>query len=252
MNRYFFVKLFLGVIFIALYQNCSSKKELKVHDSNGVLLYEWFFEKDTLTGKKITYWANGKVKEVHNFENGKLNGEYLGYYANGHIARRSFFYNNIIRGAALKFFEQVDSVVETEQYFLDVGGKQYGYYYKVFNESGRLVSEDRTVGLDFDCVGRRKSARIYFSDDFQYDSVYLIIGNFADDFSLDEAVSIDTLRITQLPITISLDSLHNRDNVVRGKCIFFAGTSEVDSSLVNVKMRWFEERVPAICDSLVQ
>lgn len=248
MNRYFLIKIFLAVAISTIFQDCSKNKELKVYDSNGSLRSEWIFDTDTLTGKKITYWDNGQVKEVHNFKNGKLDGEYRGYYKNGYIARKSQFYNNIVRGPAFKFFEDANGSVETETYFLDVMGKQYGYYSKVFDNTGEIITEKRATRLNFDCNHTQKSARLFFADDFSYDSVYVIVGDFAADFSLNKTASVDTIRTKHLPVSILLGSNLEGDSIVRGKCIFFTGTNEGDSTLVNVKIRWLEEKVPAMCE----
>jgi len=185
--------LFLTIFFCC--QNCSQERELIVHDENGVRRHKWIFETDTLTGKRITYWPNGQVKEIHNFENGKFHGEYIGYYRSGHIARSTRFYNNVIRGAARKFFEHPESLIESETYFLDVIGKQYAYYHKNFDKNGKVISEERTVRCDFNCTQGGKFAQMNFVDDFSYDSVYIIIGNFNPNFSIPkETVSVDTIR----------------------------------------------------------
>jgi hypothetical protein len=187
------------------------------------------------------------VKEIHHFKNGKLHGEYLGYYQSGYLARRSHFYNNITRGPALKFFDQVDSVVETESYFLDVMGKQYAYYRKMFDVTGNLIREERTLRLDFNCNEGQSFGQINFADDFRYDSVYLIVGEFRPNFSLGKTASIDTIRALQLPASVPLNDAVVVDGSIRGKCIFFVGTNEKDSGLVNVKIRWFEETIASIC-----
>jgi hypothetical protein len=240
----------LSLVFFALFQNCSQNKELKVYDSDGVLRYEWLFEKDTSTGKKLSYWVDGRIKEIHVFENGNLNGEYLGYYANGYVARKSHFYNNIARGPALKFSEKVEGLVVAETYYLDVKGKQYVYYLKEFDSAGKTINEDRTLFFKFNCDSKRKIARVEFVDDFPYDSVHVIVGKFTLDFSLDETAYLDTIRAARLPIELSLDSSHVSDNhSLRGKCIFFHGTSVGDSTRIDVKTRYFEELVTDKCQN---
>jgi hypothetical protein len=236
----------LVLLFVSFFLSCSREKELKVYDLDGVLRYEWSFEKDTLTGKKLSYWPNGQIKLIHHFENGKLNGEFLGYYENGNIARRSHFYNNIIRGLALKFFEHADGLVETETYYLDVKGKQYMYYQKEFDDTGRVINQERTLSIDFDC--KRRVARVNFVGDFPYDSVHLVMGRYSADFSLNETESVDTIRASLLPLEILLDgNIVSCTDTVRGKCIFFDGTIQGDSTRVDVKTRYFEQVVMVNC-----
>lgn len=233
------------LLFVSVFQSCSREKELKVYDPDEVLRYEWSFEKDTLTGKKVSYWPNGQVKLIHHFENGRLNGDFLGYYENGNVARISHFYNNVIRGLALKFSERTEGLVETETYYLDVVGKQYMYYRKEFDATGRVINEERSLSVDFDC--KRKVADINFVGDFPYDSVLLVIGRYSADFSLGETASADTIRASLLPIEILLNENSVSNDTVRGKCIFFDGTIQGDSTRVDVKTRYFEEVIKGDC-----
>lgn len=246
MKRFTVAKIFVSIAFLWCI-GCTKEKVLKISDANGVLRYEWFFVTDTLTGRKVTYWPNGKVKEIHNYDKGRLNGEYLGYYENGDIARSCNFYKGIIRGPSLKYFENGKRLVETEKYFLDVKGTQYGYYYKVFDKTGNLVNEDRTVRIDYDCDEEPTSAIVNFVDHFTYDSVFVIVAKFGPDFSLSQNEMVDTIRAANLPISIPLRHSSSNGHVLRGQCIFFTGLNERDTSLVNVKNRWFEDSVPNNC-----
>lgn len=240
-----FGKFSCFAICILVLLSCSRQRRLDLYDSNDVLKYRWFYEDDTLTGRRLTFWPDGQLREVHNFKNGKLNGEYRAYYLNGHVARKSQFYNGIIRGPALRFFENPDSAVQMETYFLDVSGAQYVYYNKKFDNSGSLIDEERTVRLDFDCSNDKNLAHVSFIEHFSYDSVYIISGGFAPNFAVDNAQLMDTLRISKLPASLATD--FNKDNWIRGKCIFFVGTNAADTNLVDIRIRWFEENLPETC-----
>jgi antitoxin component YwqK of YwqJK toxin-antitoxin module len=91
---------------------CSDEKRNIKYNLDGTIKETWIFEKDTLTGKEITYWPNGKTKVVYSYIDGKLNGEYAGYFGNGLIARRSFFHDNVLRGSAYRFYPDNDGLIE--------------------------------------------------------------------------------------------------------------------------------------------
>ena len=122
------------------------------------------------------------------------------------------------------------------------------YYLKDFDDAGRVIKEQRTLSFDFDCGSKRKVAKVNFMDDFPYDSVHLVIGRFSADFSLDETGFTNTLRASLLPFEILLDEdIVSDDHIFRGKCVFFDGTIQGDSTRVDVKTRFFEEVVAESC-----
>lgn len=53
----------------------------------------YYYEKDVLEGKAITYYPNGKVEAIYNYKNGKHHGKIKYFYKTGSL-QDIFYYEN--------------------------------------------------------------------------------------------------------------------------------------------------------------
>jgi hypothetical protein len=235
------------LVVVGLITGCSKEKTMKSYYSDGNLKSEWTFAKDTLTGKKINYWHNGTKKSVYSVVDGAANGEYIQFHEkNGFVSGKLYYVNGVKRGKGIWYSSDREGLVTLEHYYLDVMGNEVSYYIRMFDSEGKLRKEMRSLLPDFKCDDG-PSMTLQFVDVFSYDSVQVITGGFSENFSIESAHEVDTLRSRQLPLNISLTKANVKHGVIRGKCIFYQGTRGIDSTRMEVRSRYFEERVPEAC-----
>ena len=85
--------------------------------------------------KKMTYYANGQIKEEENYQNSELQGDYREYYKNGQISVKCSYNDGKKNGEFFEFYH--DGVVWEHGYFTD--GDYDGEYTTYFID-GKIKS----------------------------------------------------------------------------------------------------------------
>jgi Uncharacterized protein conserved in bacteria len=223
--------------------SCSKEKRFETRYENGNAKETWYYERDTLDGRKERFWENGKLFEVLNYRNGKLNGPYEGYFQNGFIGRKGVFHNGIFHGLYTEYSDAVNGAMIRQIYFVNVKGKEYAYYIKTFDDNGNLKDEERTVSVNVfsDSIGVQ-AVQLRYVDRAPFDSIKVVLGRFSMDFIAEES-TLDTLTTTDPLINVALKESYISEGWLRGNFMIYKATPEGDSTRIDIRIRYFEEKV---------
>ena len=95
--------------------------------------------------KRMTYYANGQIKEVENYQNSELQGDYREYYKNGQISVKCSYNDGKKNGEFFEFYH--DGVVWEHGYFTngDYDGEYTTYFidgkiksYELYKKGDRI------------------------------------------------------------------------------------------------------------------
>jgi antitoxin component YwqK of YwqJK toxin-antitoxin module len=239
MSRKVFILLFtIGVI------SCTKEKKFEKRYENGNLKEVWYYEKDTLNGTKKRFRENGNLFEVLRYQNGQLNGEYSGYYENGFIARKGTLLDGNFIGPYFEYSEEEDGRPILEIYYVSVKGEEYAYYVRDFDSAGRVIEEKRVVSATLTSDETfNKVLRLEYLEDVEFDSIKIIMGKFSENF-IPVTLTLDTLKTRESYLSIPINENYISNGYIRGIFHIYDGTFEGKSKRVNIKIRYFEEKLP--------
>ena len=145
-----------------------------------------YFIKDTLNGLSITYFPSGKIFTKVNFKNGVKDGEFFVFHENGNIYKYGHFRKGLRAGKCYEYYKEDSSRVASEAYILTVKGEEFLYYIKEFDLNGNVVHQERSIILsapDSVRICLKAEVLIQLTDEFEFDSVAIIVGEFDNDFN---------------------------------------------------------------------
>ncbi|MGL4567916.1 MAG: WG repeat-containing protein [Fusobacteriaceae bacterium] len=100
------MKKYLCLIALSLVLVSCGKKEIdssKLQNRNGIF-YEVNQQKG-FTGKAVSKYSNGQIKEEFSFKNGKPNGIFKVYYENGQLKEEGSYKDSKLNGSYKKYYE---------------------------------------------------------------------------------------------------------------------------------------------------
>ena len=104
--------------------------------------------------KKVTFYANGQIKEEENYQNSELHGDYREYYKNGQISVKCSYNEGKKNGEFFEFYH--DGVVWEHGYFAngDYDGEYTTYFFDGKIKSYELYKQgDRIEAVWYDNKG---------------------------------------------------------------------------------------------------
>lgn len=234
---------------ILFFISCDRQNELVERYPNGTIKSIWYFQKDTLDGRKEIFWENGNRNFVMNYQNGEPNGEFIAYYENGCIARRGQFRNGKLHGVHQKYFSSPCGKIEQEEYIMNPEGRHYYFYIKSFNVNGDLISYKRFLIIELDRYVRKEAVFKYVGED-SYDSMEIVAGDFTEGFAVKPNSEIDTFTFVNGLVAVPLAKLGIDSNgFIRGK---FLGMKVIaqkgDSMRLSTWTQYYEQKFDDLND----
>lgn len=141
------MKKMLSVIFLlGILTSCGKEKEVTIYGEQIQIKKGVAYKanhKEPYTGKVITIYPTGVLKEELYIKNGKREGVEKRFYPNGQLKQESNFNNEILQGAKKEYYST--GVLKEESNFNngELDGVRKRYY-----ESGKIYSEEVFINGD--------------------------------------------------------------------------------------------------------
>lgn len=75
----------------------------KCWDNNGLLVFDFNYDKGVQHGKQESWWPNGNKMTFKNFMDGRLEGTFTNWYENGQVSTANVYSNNLSNGRSVYF-----------------------------------------------------------------------------------------------------------------------------------------------------
>lgn len=224
--------------------NLKNGEEL-IYDSIGRLTSKNFYVNDTLNGQSTTFYSDGKIKGIKTFVKSVLNGEALLFHPTGNIGEKGQYKDGKIAGLFYQYYPNDSGKIFTEGYFVNVGGIEYPYFEKTFDEFGNIKDEYRplivhiktpspklmdTVNVDFEFNAKEK-----------YDSAFVVVGDFDDEFKARS--SPDTIKLLNGKASYRFIATKTGSQFIKGELIFYKSYIYPDSIVNDRTYGYFEEKL---------
>jgi len=181
--------------------------EVKTYYKSGVLLSTTSWRKGLRHGKNQFYYETGELKEISSSFKGVSHGDYKRYYKSGVLKEKGEFCMDVVVGDFYSYYKNGN--LKSIGHSINLKGKQYTsgqIYYDSLN--GEVVKNidfvERVSESDTVTLGEDFKLRIELKDlGFTEDSSYLVLANYADDFTLDSSsLIIDTIGMPNHRVTL--------------------------------------------------
>lgn len=217
--------------------SCDGRKEHLEYYEDGNIRSRVYLVDGKREGIVTTYSSTGKIISKHTYKEDSLTGPYEVFFPDGGLAEKGQMKNGRRVGRIFQYHP--NGKIHFEHYMISVDGRPFPYYSQEFNSAGVLVSSNKRVNLDIEKITEDLfEVKVTNLEEFEYDSIKVVLGNFDDDFR--PAGNVDSLVITEKVVTLRLRKSDNQHHL-RGYLIRYKTNMRRDTVVNFASYTYFEQ-----------